>query len=190
MRRLKPHQQDLLARIVKAKGMPLDQVDGRVFRALRTAGLAVLSGTQVVATPAGRLHVKPKLPQGPKARLSAAQEDLLRQIVRHGQLAAEELDGRVAKALLARGMVTISEDHVLLATLEGRAHFDATSATPGRGRKRGAGSPRAEAVRRALRHLEEALPKGAEVLVGDIMASADDVVEAFRQHARRIDRGR
>jgi hypothetical protein len=38
--------------------------------------------------------------------------------------------------------------------------------------------------------VEAAIPPGAEVLVGNIMASADDVVDALRRHAACIERSR
>lgn len=49
---------------------------------------------------------------------------------------------------------------------------------------------RAAAIRRAIQQLEEVLPAGAEVLVGDMMASAQDVVDGFRSHAARLERRR
>lgn len=46
---------------------------------------------------------------------------------------------------------------------------------------------RAQAIRRAIEALELALPKEAEVAVGNIYAYADDVVDGFREYARKLE---
>jgi hypothetical protein len=75
-------------------------------------------------------------------------------------------------------------------TSAGREYFDEKRPTdPKRGRKRKENA-RAIVIRRAARQLESAIPPDAEVLVGNIMAAADDLVEAFRRHASKIERGR
>lgn len=113
--------------------------------------------------------------------------DLLREILRLRHVPAEELDGRVTRPLIARGLVTLSDDDVVTATSAGRVYFEEVQPAVRRGRKRRPENARAAAVRRALRLLEAALPQGAELLVGNIMASADDVVDGFRRHARKLD---
>lgn len=190
MQKLKPRQQDLLAEIVRQGGIPVDGVDGRVLRPLLTAGLAEVAGSQVVATRAGRRQVLRKLGVEPiKSRLNARQEDLLREILRLRHVPAEELDGRVTRPLIARGLVTLSDDDVVTATSAGRVYFEEVQPAARRGRKRRPENARAAAVRRALRQLEAVLPQGAELLVGNIMSSADDVVDGFRRHARKLDQG-
>ena len=45
-------------------------------------------------------------------------------------------------------------------------------------------------ILRAIATLERALPRDAEVLVGNILAGADDVVDGFRKYARALGRPR
>ena len=47
---------------------------------------------------------------------------------------------------------------------------------------------RAEAIIRAVEALELALPRDAEVMVGDMPAYADDVVQGLRGYARQLAR--
>jgi hypothetical protein len=102
---------------------------------------------------------------------------------------AEDLDGRVIRPLIGRGLVTL-QDNIVSPTSAGREYFDEKRSTgPNRGRKRKENA-RAIVIRRAARQLESAIPPDAEVLVGNIMAAADDLVEAFRRHASKIERGR
>ncbi len=188
MRKLKPRQQELLADIVRRGEIPVEEVDGRVLRPLLVAGLAEVADSRVVATRAGRRQVQRKLGVEPiKSRLNSRQEDLLREILRLGHVPAEELDGRVTRPLIVRGLVTLSDDDVVTATSAGRVYFEEVQPAARRGRKRRPENARAAAVRRALRQLEAALPQGAELLVGNNMASADDVVDGFRRHARKLD---
>ncbi len=110
-------------------------------------------------------------------------------ILRTGPVPSEGLDGRVARALLARGLVTLGND-LVTATSAGRTYFDEQRPPARRRGRRRAENPRAAAIRRATRELESVIPPGAEVLVGNIMAAADDLVDAFRRHARKLDDGR
>ncbi|HST60246.1 MAG TPA: hypothetical protein VLK84_16185, partial [Longimicrobium sp.] len=106
---MKSRQQDLLADIVRRGEIPVEEVDGRVLRPLLVAGLAEVADSRVVATRAGRRQVQRKLGVEPiKSRLNSRQEDLLREILRLGHVPAEELDGRVTRPLIARGLVTLS----------------------------------------------------------------------------------
>lgn len=185
---LKPRQEELLARIVRAGGLPLGAVDGRSVRPLRTARLVEVAGERLVPTAAGRRHVRKTAGASPdRARLNPRQEDLLRMIVRLREVPAEELDGRIVRPLIARGLATVSEDDLVTPTSAGRVYLD--EPTSGRRRrKEGAPDARAAAIRRAVRRLEAAVPASAEVQVGNIMAAADDVVDAFLRHARRLER--
>jgi hypothetical protein len=187
---LKPRQQDLLQEIVRSGGVPIDQADGRVLRPLRSAGLVQVSGSRVEATPDGLRHARQNSGHLPaRSRLNEKQEELLRLVLRSGPVPSEEVDGRVARALLARGLVTLRDD-LVTATSAGRTYFDEQPpAAPRRGRRR-AENPRAAVIRRATRELESVIPPGSEVLVGNIMAAADDLVDAFRRHARKLDDGR
>lgn len=187
---LKPRQQDLLQEIVGSGGIPVDQADGRVLRPLRSAGLVQISGSRVEATPEGlrRARQEPRRPPA-QSRLNERQEELLRLVLRTGPIPSEGLDGRVARALLARGLVTLRSD-LVTATSAGRTYFNEQRPPARRRSRRRAENPRAAAIRRATRELESVIPPGAEVLVGNIMAAADDLVDAFRRHARKLDDSR
>ena len=189
MRKLKPHQQDLLDHLVARGGLPAEQVDGRILRSLRTLGLAEISGTRVQATAAGRRQDGGRSgPPPAPSRLHAKQEELLRSLLRRGRAPAAGLDGRVIRPLIGRGLVTL-EDDVVSPTRAGREYFDEKRPTgPKRGRKPKENA-RATVIRRAARQLESAIPPDSEVLVGNIMAAADDLVEAFRRHASKVERG-
>jgi hypothetical protein len=188
MPQLKPHQQDLLDEIVKRGGLPIGEVDGRILRALRTLGLAEISRGRVEATASGRKQVSPALERTPaQSKLNARQEEVLRLILRQGSARLEDLDGRVARALSARGLVTVRGE-TLVPNGAGHAYFDEKLLPQRRRGRRQKENARATAIRRAVTQLESAIPPGAEVLVGNIMAAADDVVDAFRSHAGKLER--
>lgn len=186
---LKPHQLDLLARIVASGGLPSREVDGRLLRPLRAAGLVAEDGGRVVPTAAGRRTAGNATgPADCPVRLNARQEDLLRRIVRRREVPEDEVDGRIARPLIAGGLVTRAGG-ALSSTRAGREYLE--SGQPARrGRRRpGAEHARAATIRSAVQRLESAIPRDSEVLVGNIMASADDVLDAIRQHAIRMERG-
>jgi hypothetical protein len=187
MRRLKPHQQDLLDRIVRHGGLPTRDVDGRILRALVASGVVEVVGTRVKATAAGRGDEGTESgPAPPRGRLNERQEGLLRMLLRDSEAAQEEVDGRVMRSLLSRGLAML-QGEVVTPTTAGRAYFEQEApAVRRRGRKRKENA-RSAVIRRAVRTLESAIPRGAEVLVGNIMAAADDVVDGFRKHARMLD---
>lgn len=187
MSKLKPHQHELIARIVEAGGLPRGGVDGRSVRSLRTAGLVRVDGERLVPTHAGRRLVEKVMgPPPDRIRLNSRQEDLLRMLLRIRHVPAEELDGRVVRPLIARGLVALSDDDFVSPTSAGRVYFDEPT-TGTRRRKPGGQEAGVAAIRRAVRRLEAAVPAGAEVQVGDITAAADDVVDAFLRHARRLE---
>ena len=189
MPRLKPHQQDLLARIVRDGGVPVSEADGQLLRPLRRAGLVQVDGDRVVPTSAGRREIGAPSPVPGRARLNRRQEDLLRTVVRLGEVPAEELDRRVARPLVARGLATVSDRNIVAPTSTGRAYFDEAPAAGKRRGKAGAENARAAMIRRAVRRLEGAVPPGSEVLVGNIMASADDLLQGYLCYARGLERG-
>jgi hypothetical protein len=113
MRILKTHQQDLLVELVRHGRLPAKQVDGRVLRALRTHGFAELSGEWILTTAAGQQHVDETNRTLPvRSKLNEKQEALLRTILRQGSLPTDEVDGRVLRPLIARGLITVREDVV------------------------------------------------------------------------------
>lgn len=187
MQTLKPHQHELLVGLVRQGRLPAEQVDGRVLRALRTHGLAEASGEWVLATTAGQRHVGQTTRSLPfQSKLNEKQEALLRTILRQGPLHAHEVDGRVVRPLIARGLVTVNED-VITPASAGRIYFDEQPPPRAHRVRKSAENARAAVIRRASRQLEAAIPPGAEVLVGNIMASADDLVDAFRRHAGKLE---
>jgi hypothetical protein len=126
--------------------------------------------------------------------LNEKQAELLRYLYRQtGPVPTAHLDGRIVRALKSRkyidergGWVTVSD--------AGREAYEKKDHVKTRQRRRrssvanGAGHARAHAVHRAIEALEVALPKDAEVVVGRMFAYADDVVEALRRHARKLEK--
>jgi hypothetical protein len=178
---LKPHQQDLLENIRRAGKLPTDAVDGRTLRALQRLQLVTVAGGFVFpSTPAGAATGAPPI-------LSERQAAMLRAIVRaRGAVPEDELDGRTLNALVSRGLLVLRNGKVT-PTDGGRTAL--ATPRPSR-RRRGATSrhARAASILRSVEQLEAALPPGAEVLVGPIMAAAEDVVDGFRLLARRLER--
>jgi hypothetical protein len=95
------------------------------------------------------------------------------------------LDGRVLRALASRGFAEVRRGWVT-ATPEGRAAL-ATLEGDDRAGPRGALRPRAAAILRAIRDIERVVPADAEMMVGNAMAAADDVLQALRRCARKLD---
>lgn len=191
MPQLKPHHHDLLQKIVAAGGLPADQVDGRVMWPLRALGFVHVSEGRVTVTAAGKDAVSTAragavVPK-PAGKLSNAQEDLLRSILRNGGIGLDDIDLRTARALRSRGLARESEG-MLIGTPAGVAHLESSRQqdTPRRRGRRPRSHPRAEAILKAVEQLEHALPPGAEVLVGPIMCAAEDVTAGFRTLARKL----
>lgn len=124
--------------------------------------------------------------------LNDKQIDLLRHLYRQtGPALGDHLDGRVVRALRSRGLVAETRDGWVSLTDAGREAFEKL-------RRRRVASPmvesgtprqaRAEAIIRAVEALELALPRNAEVMVGDMPAYADDVVAGLRGYARQLAR--
>lgn len=123
--------------------------------------------------------------------LNDKQLDLLRYLYRQtGPALSDHLDGRVVRALRSRGMVEEKGGWLSL-TDTGRAEFEKV-------RRRRVSNPhvengnprqaRAEAIIRAVESLELALPRGAEVMVGDMPAYSEDVLAGLRGFARLLAR--
>ena len=121
--------------------------------------------------------------------LNEKQVDLLRHLYRQtGPGLMDNLDGRVVRALRSRGFVQEKGEWLSL-TDAGRTEFEKV-------RRRRVVSPhaevasprhaRAEAIIRAVEALELALPRDAELMVGDMPAYADDVVQGLRGFARQL----
>lgn len=191
MSRLKSHHYDLLRRIIAAGQVPLSDVDGRMVRPLSAAGLVQVEDGHVKATKAGRAASADAAPAGSAeyhpGKLSSAQEDLLRLVIRQPGIASDEVDRRTIRALRARGLILESDGHLSAAPDAAAAlrSHQSTPARPKRGR-RPRRHPRAEAILKAVEQLEHAIPPEAEVLVGSIMCGADDLTDAFRKCARKL----
>jgi len=125
--------------------------------------------------------------------LNEKQTDLLRYLSRQtGPVPVDHLDGRVVRALKSRQLIDERNGWVSVSN-EGRTEFEtkirrrrAFSPHAGEG---GTRSARAEAIRRAVEALEMALPRDAELMVGEMPAYADDVTESLRRFARRLEAG-
>jgi hypothetical protein len=121
--------------------------------------------------------------------LNEKQFDLLRYLYRQtGPVPSDHLDGRVVRALKARHLIAVAKGWVSI-TDDGRGRFESAvrrrhAATPAM--EGSAKNARAESIMRAIDALEAALPKDAEVVVGEMFAYADDVVEGFRRYARKL----
>ncbi|HEX2090861.1 MAG TPA: hypothetical protein VHG28_00610 [Longimicrobiaceae bacterium] len=123
--------------------------------------------------------------------LSMKQSDLLRELSRRADPVPEDhLDGRVVRALEARNFIERREGGITLSG-EGRAHFENHVRRRRRATHHGAESDprgaRAEAIRRAIEILELAVPREAEVLVGDVEARAHEVVEGLRRFGQSLE---
>jgi hypothetical protein len=122
--------------------------------------------------------------------LNEKQVDLLRHLYRQtGPALSDHLDGRVVRALRSRGMVDEKAGWLTL-TPTGREAFEKLRRRRVAGHV-AAGAPRqgrAEAIIRAVEALELAVPRDAEVMVGDMPAYVDDVVEGLRGLARQLAR--
>jgi hypothetical protein len=152
MSRLKPHHYELLQRIITAGKLPAEELDGRLMRPLRALGLVRVEENRVRATEAGKKALSTTSADNVDSRepgkLSSAQEDLLRRIVRNDSIKDEEADLRTVRALRSRGLVRESEG-MLTATPAGVAHIQSPRSSDPRRRRgrRPHTHPRAEAIR-------------------------------------------
>lgn len=198
---LKQHHLDLLRHLVAQRvPVPASELDGRNLRPLRTHDFVAEVGGRVVASEAGKRFLAsadrqipgPKAEVRPVTTLSEAQEETLRDLLRRTEPVPEDhLDGRVLRALEARGLVENRRGWVA-PTEEGLQHFtkhvrrERTRRTR-RATRTGAGSARAEILLRAVEQLEGVLPRDAEITIGDMPAYADDVLAGIRRLAREMD---
>jgi hypothetical protein len=124
--------------------------------------------------------------------LNEKQTDLLRYLSRQtGPVPVDHLDGRVVRALKSRALIDERNGWVSVSN-QGRDEFETKvrrrrAFSPHSGDS-GARNARAESIKRAIDALELALPKDAEVMIGEMPAYADDVMEGLRIFARRLAR--
>lgn len=123
--------------------------------------------------------------------LNEKQTDLLRFLSRQtGPVPVDGLDGRVVRALKSRHLVDESDGLVSVSD-QGRDEFE----TKIRRRRAystysiesGARNARAESIKRAIDALDRALPKDTKLMVGDMAADADDIMDGLRRFAGRIE---
>jgi hypothetical protein len=190
--RLAPRHFELLRDLARSVDpVPASRIDGRMLRPLKSQALVTERNGLLVVTSAARTLVGgPALnePGSAPPRLNEAQADLLRHLCRQaGPVPADHADGRIVRALVARGLVREEEGWVT-PTPEGAEHYE----THVRRRRRagtdaGTRSARAESILRALEAIELAIPRDAEVRVGgDTIAYADDVITGLREFARQL----
>lgn len=199
--RLKSHQVDLLRGVCRCGSLPTSTTDGRVLRPLLRLDLVVERGTRVYATPAGQRAVLQERPRAATreetretafpGKLSGSQEEVLRYLLRQtGPVPVDHLDGRVLRALLARGLAEESRGWASPTAAAAEFLRGHVSRSREKSERRAANSPRAarsEAILRATDELELALPRGAEVMIGSFPAYGDDVVSGLRQLARQLE---
>ncbi|MDB4952216.1 MAG: hypothetical protein JWM27_4865 [Gemmatimonadetes bacterium] len=197
---LSSNQLDLLRALATRGPLPREEADGRSLRALVSRGLAQVTGSSVRATPAGEAalgggggEARNRAAADPgRARLSEAQEDVLRSMVRQtAPLLADHVDGRVLRALVGRGLARVDGDWAS-ATDSAAAHLRAWDRAERKLRhRRAATSPeavRAEVVLRAVEQLEAATPPESVVLLAGHPAYADDLLAGLRRYARALGR--
>lgn len=148
-------------------------------------------------------------PETAPVKLNSLQEDLLRKLVSEAEeLALDDVDGRVVRALEGRGLVRKVEGR-LEATDEGRAFFDrhvrrrrrvrsawAKEPAPGSPGARAGGqdeaderTARARLLRNSVESLRRVIGDAEEIEVGDLTARASDAFDALLELADRIERG-
>lgn len=116
----------------------------------------------------------------PDASLSDPQFELLWEVSRVPRL-VDELDKRTVRALVSRGLATIEGEWLRgtdVARAAVREHLQSCAAA---GR-----SGRISVLYRALLTLEQALVSGAEVRMGRVIASADDIVIGLYRKGRAM----
>jgi type II secretory pathway predicted ATPase ExeA len=123
--------------------------------------------------------------------LNDKQTDLLRYLSRQtGPVPVDHLDGRVVRALKSRQLVDERNGWVTV-SVQGRDEFETKirrrRAFSPLSSESGARNARAESIKRAIDALELALPRDAELMVGEMPAYADDVMEGLRKFARRLE---
>lgn len=197
---LQPHHLELLRSVCARGSIPTDEIDGRGLRPLLRLELVVAVNGAIRATSAGRtvaqrehsqaaVRIPRQLPAA--GGLSEAQEEVLRYLLRQtGPVPADHVDGRVGRALEARGLIEelrgwVSPTDAAEPYLRSHARKDRERSVRRAGNSaRGA---RSEAILRAVEELEKALPRGAELMIGEFPAYADDVVAGLRRLAREME---
>lgn len=201
MASLKPHQLDLLKLLVERRSpVPVSELDGRVLRSLRSAELIAEFSGRVLPTEAGivaareaeadsEFEQRSSSAPAPLGPLSSRQEEVLRDLFRQTEpVLADHIDGRVLRALDARGLIVWERGWVRAAP-DARSRLGRSESTRkrrGRGAAEPASSARATSILRVVEQLESLLPRGVELKIGDMPASADDVLIGLRRLAQRL----
>ncbi len=122
--------------------------------------------------------------------LSPSQAELLRLLtLAEEPLPADDLDGRVLRALCRRGLASVEEGHAR-ATDDGRHHFE----TKVRKRRRvrserqvpSDAAERAGSIVQVVRQLETALPRSMRHAVGDLDVDKPELLAALEGYALQL----
>jgi hypothetical protein len=197
---LNAHQHQLLVELCRRKSIPKSEFDGRHLRALLSRNLASEGGGIVRPTSEGIALSRfqpsdtiraPTNSTSTATRLSDTQEALLRYLLQQdGHVPTDHLDGRSLRALERQDLISVQNGWAA-PTLRARSHFEAHVHQQRRIMHRriqsGRASARAGAVLRAADELERAIPRGSELMLGDVPAYADDVLAGLRRFAREMD---
>jgi hypothetical protein len=197
---LQPHHFELLRAVCARGSIPTHEIDGRGLRPLLRLELVVAVNGSIRVTPGGQAVARQDSPrvaprnarQLPAAGgLSDAQEEVLRYLLRQtGPVPADHVDGRVSRALQARGLIQevrgwVSPTDAAEPYLRSHTRKDRERSVRRAGNSaRGA---RGEAILRAVEELEQALPRGAELMIAELPAYGDDVVAGLRRLAREME---
>ncbi len=201
-------EMDLLRRLVeRSRPLSLNEIDANALAELERRGLVARLGDLVLANNAARAvaaqadaAAKPAPKEAPPAEepgeepeLSDRQAEVLRNLVRSGSVPAEDLDGRVLRGLNARGL--IEQDGARVRPTEAGTRFYERNL---RRRRRAHGTTptgdprreRAEAIREAVRLLEQSAPGEELITIGeDGRCTASQALAALRELADRIEAG-
>jgi hypothetical protein len=170
--------------------------DLKAFRASRPAPVDIQqAGSRVDSAPDGppaELGAAAAVQPGPAAEgvLSPSQAELLRHLtLAEEPVPADELDGRVLRALCWRGLAVVEEGHAR-ATDEGRQHFETKVKKRRRVRSErhvpSDAAERAEMVLQVVRQLETALPRTMRHAVGDLHVDTPELLAALEEYALQL----
>ena len=125
--------------------------------------------------------------------LSPSQTELLRLLtLAEAPVPADDLDGRVLRALCRRGLAIVGEGHAG-ATEEGRHYFQSRVRKRRRIRTErhfaAEATERAEVILQVVRQLESVLPRTMRHAVGDLTVETPDLLAALEEYAEQLRSG-
>lgn len=125
--------------------------------------------------------------------LNEKQSEVLKTLCTNGHGVREsELDGRSVRALKKRGLVDSLSGHIL-ATAKGKSYYDqfirkrvTTSVRRGRPSR----EARVNMISHAITELERALPRNANILVGRMLATEEEVIAGLKSFCTQFGEGK